>query len=123
MAVYKSKTPTKDGRSFYFRIKYKDIFGHIAYICNILQKANKDITLKTTDNYKEYTDIDNSIKEFGRKIGHNETKKMFDKLKKRHYDFGFKYPENEEKLEKEKNKLWISLLTMAHNLGYINILA
>ena len=29
MAVYKSKNPTKDGRSYYFRIKYKDIFGEI----------------------------------------------------------------------------------------------
>ena len=27
MAVYKSKTPTKDGRQYFFRIKYKDIFG------------------------------------------------------------------------------------------------
>ncbi len=29
MAVYKSKTPTKDGRQYFFRIKYKDIFGNI----------------------------------------------------------------------------------------------
>lgn len=27
MAVYKSKNATKDGRQYYFRIKYKDIFG------------------------------------------------------------------------------------------------
>lgn len=27
MAVYKSKTPTKDGRQYFFRIKYKDMFG------------------------------------------------------------------------------------------------
>lgn len=27
MAVYKSKKPTKDGRQYFFRIKYKDIFG------------------------------------------------------------------------------------------------
>lgn len=27
MAVYKSKTPTKDGRQYFFRIKYKDILG------------------------------------------------------------------------------------------------
>lgn len=27
MAVYESKTPTKDGRKYFFRIKYKDIFG------------------------------------------------------------------------------------------------
>lgn len=27
MAVYKSNTPTKDGRKYFFRIKYKDIFG------------------------------------------------------------------------------------------------
>lgn len=27
MSVYKSNTPTKDGRKYFFRIKYKDIFG------------------------------------------------------------------------------------------------
>ncbi len=27
MAIYKAKTPTKDGRQYFFRIKYKDIFG------------------------------------------------------------------------------------------------
>lgn len=27
MAVYKSNKPTKDGRKYFFRIKYKDIFG------------------------------------------------------------------------------------------------
>lgn len=27
MAVYESKNPTKDGRKYFFRIKYKDIFG------------------------------------------------------------------------------------------------
>jgi integrase len=27
MAVYKSKKPTKDGRQYFFRVKYKDIFG------------------------------------------------------------------------------------------------
>ena len=27
MTVYKSKRPTKDGRQYFFRIKYKDIFG------------------------------------------------------------------------------------------------
>lgn len=29
MAIYKTKTPTKDGRSYFFRIKYKDILGEI----------------------------------------------------------------------------------------------
>ena len=27
MAVYKSSKPTKDGRAFFFRVKYKDVFG------------------------------------------------------------------------------------------------
>lgn len=27
MAVYETKNPTKDGRKYYFRIKYKDLFG------------------------------------------------------------------------------------------------
>ena len=29
MAVYKSKRPTKDGRQYFFRIKYKDVLGRI----------------------------------------------------------------------------------------------
>lgn len=29
MAVYKSSRPTKDGRQYFFRIKYKDIFGKV----------------------------------------------------------------------------------------------
>lgn len=29
MAVYKTKKPTKDGREYYFRIKYKDILGNV----------------------------------------------------------------------------------------------
>ena len=28
MAVYKSKNPTKDGRQYFFRIKYKDVLGN-----------------------------------------------------------------------------------------------
>jgi len=27
MAIYKSNNPTKDGRKYYFRVKYKDIYG------------------------------------------------------------------------------------------------
>ena len=29
MAVYKTKNPTKDGREYYFRIKYRDILGNV----------------------------------------------------------------------------------------------
>lgn len=29
MAIYKSKTATKDGRQYFFRIKYKDILGEV----------------------------------------------------------------------------------------------
>ena len=29
MAIYETKNPTKDGRKYYFRIKYKDILGNI----------------------------------------------------------------------------------------------
>lgn len=102
--------------------KYQDIFSHIAYICNILQKANKNASLRTNLNKNDYDEEYNNIKEFGNKIEHNETKKMFDKLKKRHHDFGFKYPKNETELDNEIYSLWNNLLTMAHHLGYINIL-
>ena len=42
MAVYKSNKPTKDGRQYFFRIKYKDIFGE-----------SRDYTSKKFKNLKE----------------------------------------------------------------------
>ena len=42
MAIYKSKTPTKDGRQYFFRIKYKDIFGTYHDHKSILFKNKKD---------------------------------------------------------------------------------
>lgn len=28
MPIYKSKTPTKDGRKFFYKVSYKDAFGN-----------------------------------------------------------------------------------------------
>lgn len=42
MAVYESKRPTKDGRKYYFRIKYKDIFGEIHDYSSKKYKSRKD---------------------------------------------------------------------------------
>ena len=44
MAVYKSKVPTKDGRSYFFRIKYKDIFGEIHDYSSQKYKTIKEAT-------------------------------------------------------------------------------
>lgn len=99
--------------------RYQDIFSHICYICNYIQKINKDVSKYKKEKFIEYTNVNNRLSEFGEKIEQKDTNKMFDKLKKRHRDFGFKYPENEKEMEKE---LWCSLLSMAHHLGYINLL-
>jgi len=42
MAIYKSKTPTKDGRQYFFRIKYKDIFGEVHDYSSSKFKNKKD---------------------------------------------------------------------------------
>ncbi len=42
MAIYKTKNITKDGRQFYFRIKYKDIFGQIHDYSSPKFKNKKD---------------------------------------------------------------------------------
>ena len=42
MAVYKSKKPTKDGRTYFFRIKYKDILGNIHDYTSPKFKNKKD---------------------------------------------------------------------------------
>lgn len=44
MAVYKSKKPTKDGRQYFFRIKYKDIFGEHHDYTSMKFKTLKEAT-------------------------------------------------------------------------------
>ena len=42
MAVYKSSRPTKDGRQYFFRIKYKDIFGQVVDYSSQKYKGHKE---------------------------------------------------------------------------------
>lgn len=42
MAVYETKNPTKDGRKYYFRIKYKDILGNVHDYSSPKYKNKKD---------------------------------------------------------------------------------
>lgn len=42
MAIYKSKKPTKDGRVYFFRIKYKDILGEVHDYTSPKFKNKKD---------------------------------------------------------------------------------
>lgn len=42
MAIYKTKNPTKDGREYYFRIKYKDILGNVHDYSSPKYKLRKD---------------------------------------------------------------------------------
>jgi len=44
MAVYESKNPTKDGRKYFFRIKYKDIFGETHDYTSPKFKNKRDAT-------------------------------------------------------------------------------
>ncbi len=44
MAIYKSKTVTKDGRQYFFRIKYKDIMGEVHDYTSRKYKTLKEAT-------------------------------------------------------------------------------
>lgn len=44
MAIYKSKTATKDGRQYFFRIKYKDILGEVHDYTSRKYKTLKEAT-------------------------------------------------------------------------------
>ncbi len=44
MAIYKSKTPTKDGRQYFFRIKYKDIMNEVHDYTSRKYKTLKEAT-------------------------------------------------------------------------------
>ena len=46
MAVYKSKKPTKDGRQYFFRIKYKDIFGETHDYTSRKFKEKKEVEIE-----------------------------------------------------------------------------
>ena len=48
MAVYKSKIATKDGRQYFFRIKYKDILGVTHDYTSQKYKTLKDATNEET---------------------------------------------------------------------------
>lgn len=46
MAVYKTKNPTKDGRSYFFRIKYKNVFGVIKDYTSPKYKTKKEAEIE-----------------------------------------------------------------------------
>ena len=52
-------------------------------------------------NKDEFNDIDKSVQVFANKINGNETKKMFDKIKRRNEDYGYQYPKNIDKYKEQ----------------------
>ena len=61
MAVYKSKKTTKDGRQYFFRIKYKDIFGVSHDYTSQKYKGKKEAENEEAKSYIEET---NALKTF-----------------------------------------------------------
>ena len=107
---------------------WKQFFMKVTEVCNILQGIDKDLILKNKHNKKEYDYIDKNIKMFGNKIEFNESKSMFDKIRARHKDFGFRYLEefNKEKddyitLEEFNIQLDHYLAEALYFEGYITI--
>lgn len=59
MAIYETKNPTKDGRKYYFRIKYKDILGNVHDY--------------SSPKYKNKRDAENEEAKYRIKVMNNET--------------------------------------------------
>lgn len=98
--------------------KYKDLFSYVCNICNVLQNINKNCGEYNKGKNNEYIELNNNLNLFSTKINHDNTNKMFDKIKRRHRDFGFNFPENKNEFE---NELYINLIKLLCNLGYINV--
>ena len=80
MAIYKSKTPTKDGRSYFFRIKYKDIFGETHDYSSPKFKLKSEAKEAQTLFEIELNDKKKSMNNITIKIGYQELRSS--KLKK-----------------------------------------
>lgn len=103
----------EDKNSIYL---WRHLFILVSKICNVLQGISKDTSKRNKRNKDEFEDVFNALKLFGNKINSKNTKKMFNKLKMRHVDFGYKYPEDKEKFE---NLLWDNLCKMFYYQGYL----
>lgn len=64
--------------------------------CNVIQGVNENIVEKNKKNHIEFKNVDKNIKDFSNKIGSEEVKKNFEKIRIRNRDFEYQYPENEE---------------------------
>lgn len=96
---------------------WKHLFIKLSVICNVLQGINKDLTLSNKKNRDEYKNIYENITYFAGKINTLDVKKMIDKIRNRHKDFGFLYPENEEEF---KDELYTNLVKILYFKGYFN---
>ena len=90
MAVYESKKPTKDGRKYFFRIKYKDIFGEVHDYTSPKFKNKKDATneealkrieLNQNKNITTNITIDNAFNEYYLKKSKEIKKQSLVKIK------------------------------------------
>ena len=106
----------EDKNSLYL---WRHLFIKVSEICNVIQKIDKDLSKQNKKNRDDYKTVNDNIKLFGEKIDSNSTNKMFNKVKMRHIDFGFSYPESEEELKKYETTLWGSLCKMFYHQGYL----
>lgn len=95
---------------------WRHLFILVSKICNVLQGIEKDTSKQNKKNKDEFDCVFEALKTFGNKINSIDNKKMFNKLKMRHVDFGYKYPEDKEEFDK---MLWNNLCKMFYYQGYI----
>lgn len=91
MAVYESKNPTKDGRKYFFRIIYKDIFGEKHdYTSPKFKKRSEAIeeeAIYRTQLYNKTSNSSITIEQAFYELINNKKKKYKPQSIKRNFDF------------------------------------
>lgn len=97
-----------------YKINMKEIFAwehlliELNKICNYIQRIIYDPRKITKRNKKEGNDIFNSVKTFISKLEEQNTDKAFSKIRNRNKDFGYIYPEDNDKFEED---LWLYIIS------------
>lgn len=80
---------------------WRQLLFEINEFCNVIQEIIKDVTKKNRYNKEVFNEVYDNIQHFAIKIYAEETKAMFDKIKRRNEDYGYQYPKNVEKYKEQ----------------------
>lgn len=124
MAIYKSKKPTKDGRQYFFRIKYKDIFGESHDYSSQKFKSSKEAKEEEARYRLKIVNQDICTSSITLEQAYNELKynksKQFKKqtILKNDYLFRHLSPVKNKKINDLNISLYRQLSNYIENLGF-----